>query len=269
MLGSLILFADKKAIQYSKSAILTNVAAIIGYVPYTVTKYFYLIEKTKVDELLMSDLIRFAPDFSMLLPVSLIVLFAIGSKYCYKWKDINSIFGNEHGKLEIWNNVYFKICNTILLITNLILLHAYPIGILKIAMLLLTFAQCFVGMKEILNSKINMLTGFYIGIKLTLYMNIALFSFISYGTVPFISSILCLIIAIFAIKFGFSKNIKAFRLYGLYLSIFSVFKLLLIDIGAANSLLRVFSFIGAGILCFIIVWFYNKMSETENNNISQ
>ena len=130
-------------------------------------------------------------------------------------------------------------------------------------MLLITFAQCFTGMKEILNKKINIFTGFYIGIKLTLYMNIALFSFIDYGTVPFICSILCLIIAICSIKFGFSKNIKAFRLYGLYLSIFSVLKLLLFDIGTTNSLLMVFSFIGAGVLCFVIVWFYNKMSETD------
>lgn len=263
---SLILFGDKKPIQYAKSIILTNIATIFAYIPYTITKYFYLLEKTKVDELLMSDFIRYLPDFSILLPLSIFVLLAISSKYCYQWYDINSIWSKEpNNKIEIWNSIYFKIFNSILLIVNLVLLHNYPIGLLKILMLLITFAQCFAGMKEILNKKINMLTGFYIGLKLTLYMNLVLFAFVDYGTVPFICSILCLIIAIFAIKFGFSKNIKAFRLYGLYLSIFSVFKLLLFDIGASNSLLRVFSFIGAGILCFVIVWFYNKMSENENN----
>lgn len=264
---SLLLFADKKPIQYAKSIILTNIATIFAYLPYTLTKYFYLLERTKVDELLMSDLIRYLPDFSILLPLSIFVLLAIGSKYCYQWKDINSIWSKEpNNKLEIWNSTYFKIFNTILLIINLVLLHSYPIGILKILILLISFAQCFAGMKEILSRRINLFTGFYIGLKLTLYMNIALFAFIGYGTVPFISSILCLIISILAIKFGFSKNIKAFRLYGLYLSIFSVFKLLLFDIGATNSLLMVFSFIGAGVLCFVIVWFYNKMSENENIN---
>ena len=267
MVVSLILLSHKKPIQYSKSIILTNIASIFAYIPYTITKYFYLLENQKVDELLMSDFVRYLPDFSVLLPLSLFVIFAIGSRYCYSWKDVNSIWNKEpNSKLEIWNSIYFKIFNSILLIINIVFLYNYPIGILKILMLLITFAQCFAGMKEILSKRINIFTGFYIGLKLTLYMNLALFAFIDYGTVPFICSILCLIIAIFAIRFGFSKNIKAFRLYGLYLSIFSVFKLLLFDIAANNSLLRVFSFIGAGILCFIIVWFYNKMSENDNIN---
>jgi uncharacterized membrane protein len=87
-------------------------------------------------------------------------------------------------------------------------------------------------------------------------------------TPPFtITQIIAAVIAeVPALLTVISKNIKAFRLYGLYLSIFSVFKLLLFDIAASNSLLRVFSFIGAGILCFIIVWFYNKMSENDNAN---
>lgn len=267
LLGSLVLFANQKSIQYSKSIILSNIAAIFTYIPYTITKYFYILESQKVKDLLMSDFIRYLPDFLNLSILSLFILFALSTRYCYKWKDLNSIFNKEpNSKLEIWNSIYFKLCNTILLIINLITLHTYPIGLFKILMLLITFAQCFTGMKEILNKKINIFTGFYIGIKLTLYMNIALFSFIDYGTVPFICSILCLIIAICSIKFGFSKNIKAFRLYGLYLSIFSVLKLLLFDIGATNSLLMVFSFIGAGVLCFVIVWFYNKMSENENIN---
>lgn len=267
LVGSLILFADKKSIQYSKSIILTNIATIFAYIPYTITKYFYILERQKVEDFLMSDFIRYLPDFSILLPLSLFVLFAIGSNYCHKWKDVNSIINKEpNSKLEIWNSIYFKILNTILLVANVVFLHIYPFGILKILMLLLTFAQCFAGMKEILSKKINIFTGFYIGLKLTLYMNLALFAFIPYSSAPFICSILCLIIAILSIKFGFSKNIKAFRLYGLYLSIFSVFKLLLFDLALGSSLFSVFSFIFAGILCFVIVWFYNKMSENDNIN---
>lgn len=267
LLGSLILFANKKSIQYSKSIILSNIATIFTYIPYTITKYFYILESQKVEDLLMSDFIRYLPDFLNLLILSLFVLFAIGSRYCYKWNSLNSIFNKEpNSKIEIWNSIYFKICNTILLIINIVALHMYPIGLFKLIMLLITFAQCFAGMKEILNKKINIFTGFYIGLKLTLYMNLALFAFIPYSSTPFICSILCLIIAICSIKFGFSKNIKAFRLYGLYLSIFSVFKLLLFDLALGSSLFSVFSFIFAGILCFVIVWFYNKMSENDNIN---
>lgn len=198
--------------------------------------------------------------FGLVVVLGIMVLFALLSNYCCKWNS-------DDLSKQIGHTIYFRILNAILLLVGLTVLCNYSVDefVYKVCLIIITSIQCFVGVKEtLLNRNYNGWSGFYIGLKFTLYLNIVLFSFINYSEFAFICSILCLLLAIISIWFGFNKQIKSFRLYGLYLSIFSVLKLILVDLTYDNSLLRVVGFIGAGILCFVIVWIYNKMSENSN-----
>ena len=123
----------------------------------------------------------------------------------------------------------------------------------------MTSLQCFIGSRELL-SRNKRILEYYVGVKVTLFINIVMIAFID-SELGYIYSIVCLLIAVASIIWGFREELKSFRLYGLILSLCSVLKLVMIDISYDNSLGRIFSFIGAGLLCFAIVWIYNKMSE--------
>ena len=118
---------------------------------------------------------------------------------------------------------------------------------------------CFIGSRELL-SRNSRILEYYVGIKATLFINLVMGAFID-SDLGYIYSIVCLLIAVASIIWGFREELKSFRLYGLILSLCSVLKLVMIDISYDNSLGRIFSFIASGLLCFLIVWIYNKMSE--------
>lgn len=264
LFGSLFKIFEKSSIYRSlKSANYTLIGIIITYLFYTFGVYLSNLASLRVYG--MEPSYVWEDDFKsfiILFVASILVLIPLLSKFCYKWNKIGDMF-NKNLTLERQGGhyLYFRILNAILLLYSFAAMNVYPIGLMKLVIVLLSSIQCYIGMKELLVERNSHWCGFYVGIKSTLYMNLVLFSFIEYSEFSYICSILCLILAICAIVFGFNKNLKSFRLYGLYLSIFSVLKLLLIDLTYSNSLLRVFSFIGAGLLCFVIVWIYNKMSE--------
>ena len=110
-------------------------------------------------------------------------------------------------------------------------------------------------------------------IKFTIYINVIIGAFIGWYDIGYIYSIVCLLISICSIIIGFNKRVKSFRLYGLILAILSVLKLVMIDMTAYNPDFLMFGFIISGLLCFGIVWIYNKMSksieEKDNVEISQ
>jgi len=80
----------------------------------------------------------------------------------------------------------------------------------------------------------------------------------------FIISIGLLLIATALIIYGFAKRSKTARIYGLVLVFVSVAKMLLLDISTNNTLIRVASLIGGGIICLIISFVYNKMAKALN-----
>ncbi|MCQ2496579.1 MAG: DUF2339 domain-containing protein [Lachnospiraceae bacterium] len=80
----------------------------------------------------------------------------------------------------------------------------------------------------------------------------------------FIISIGLLLIATALIIYGFAKRSKTARIYGLVLVFISVAKMLLLDISTNNTLIRVASLIGGGIICLIISFVYNKMAKALN-----
>ena len=149
--------------------------------------------------------------------------------------------------------------NCIMLLVGVTLIHNIEIGWLQFLLILMTSLQCFIGSRELL-SRNKRILEYYVGVKVTLFINIVMIAFID-SELGYIYSIVCLLIAVASIIWGFREELKSFRLYGLILSLCSVLKLVMIDISYDNSLGRIFSFIGAGLLCFAIVWIYNKMSE--------
>lgn len=102
--------------------------------------------------------------------------------------------------------------------------------------------------------------GLYVGFKYTVLMWVAVNSI---NAETYIISILCFVFAIACILYGFNKEFKNIRTYGLLLSIFSVIKLLLFDITYNDTLLKTLSFFICGILCFAISMIYNKIDKKQ------
>lgn len=122
--------------------------------------------------------------------------------------------------------------------------------------ILASVAAFSVNTKELF--EITPLAGAYIAGKYTLLLIIIL----NACSVPSqIMSIVLLIIAAASIAVGFKINNKSLRLYGLVLSIIAVAKLILIDISYDNSLMRAFSFLICGLICFAISIAYNRMER--------
>mgnify|MGYP003290773791 CR=1 FL=1 len=175
---------------------------------------------------------------------------------------------NEYSKNDVlyYINRFF---NIVILFVGIGLINYvdFPI-IVRFLLVLTTLVQCVIGLRKISESHSEFF-GYYVGIKFTIYINIILGSFIGGLDIGYIYSIVCLLISIVSIILGFSKRIKSFRLYGLILAIISVLKLVMIDMTAYNPDFLMFGFIISGLLCFGIVWIYNKMSKTieEKENI--
>ena len=112
--------------------------------------------------------------------------------------------------------------------------------------------------KNLLTKLKGVVPGFYIGIKLTLLVIVILNSF---DAVNYMISISLFLFAIISIVIGFKFAIKAFRLYGLLLSMISIVKLIMIDISYENTLGHALSFFVCGILCFVISMIYNVIDK--------
>ena len=78
-----------------------------------------------------------------------------------------------------------------------------------------------------------------------------------------------MLVACVCIVFGFMKELKALRIYGLALIMTSVFKMVVIDVWNQNSLVRVASLIIGGIICFAISAAYSKIEKKQQNLIDE
>ncbi|MCL1846434.1 MAG: DUF2339 domain-containing protein [Coriobacteriia bacterium] len=74
---------------------------------------------------------------------------------------------------------------------------------------------------------------------------------------PYVLSLASMVIALLIIALGFWSRVRSLRLYGLVIVILCVLKLVLFDLGALNTIMRVVAFIGGGIICFGISALYN------------
>lgn len=127
----------------------------------------------------------------------------------------------------------------------------------QIPLILITILIFMVNSSRLLQKDIRM--GYYVALKYTVLMVCILNS---YNAANYFISICLLLFAIMSIIIGFYKNTMTFRLYGLILSMASVFKLIMIDIKYDNTLENAVSFFVSGILCFIISFLYNKIDHS-------
>ena len=217
-------------------------------------------------------------EYDLALFINFVVLTVVGlfvklSNFCQNWDRVVGLRKSSEEKFDFVYNLNNGL-NCIVLLKGVTLIHninvivdnglsAFVIsGIILLIVMLLSSLLCFIGCRELL-SRNNKILEYYVGIKATLFINLVMGAFVDSG-LGYVYSIVCLLIAVASIIIGFSKELKSFRLYGLLLSLCSVFKLVMIDISYDNSLGRIFSFIISGLLCFGIVWIYNKMSERIN-----
>ena len=124
----------------------------------------------------------------------------------------------------------------------------------KLPVILLTILLFFINSKRLLPR--HKYAGYYIALKYTALMLCILGSF---DVVNYAVSICLLVFAIISIVAGFYKDMITFRLYGLILSMISIFKLLMIDIKYDSTIESAVSFFVSGVLCFVISFIYNRI----------
>ena len=97
--------------------------------------------------------------------------------------------------------------------------------------------------------------GIYTGFKLSVFVYTALRAYEVTG--PYVS-IGWLVLSIILIAAGFVFRYRYLRMYGMFLTMFAIVKLLVFDISYENGIVRAGSFLVSGLLCFVISMIYNK-----------
>lgn len=150
------------------------------------------------------------------------------------------------------------IINAIFMAWNLSAIMEVDNQVCHCVLILLAILLFVANTKNLIAKKEGLVSGIYIGIKLTVLLITILSSFDAANYVISVSSFL---FAIVSIVVGFRLHLKAFRIYGLILSMLSVIKLIMIDIRYDNTLGHALSFFVSGILCFTISMIYNVIDK--------
>lgn len=160
-----------------------------------------------------------------------------------------------------------SVCNWIMMICGSFLMlcnwnhrsfaMAMPVKVLLAAVVTVAF---FVGSPRLLRKKENGTNTdreLLFGLKHTVWVMVL---FCGFEVPGILLSIGFLLLALGFILFGFWKNRKTVRVFGLVLILISVCKLILIDISYERLILRACSFLLCGVLCFAISFIYNRMN---------
>ena len=144
--------------------------------------------------------------------------------------------------------------NGLLMVTGCFALYD---SVWQIPVILVTALLFLINSKRLLQK--NIYAGYYVMFKYTVLMFCILNS---YDVINYLISICLLLFAIISIVIGFYKDTKSFRLYGLLLSMVSIFKLIMIDIQYDSTMENAVSFFVSGVLCFIISFIYNRIDRS-------
>lgn len=106
------------------------------------------------------------------------------------------------------------------------------------------------------------LFGYYIALKYTILMVVILS--VNWH-IAILYSICMLLFALASVTCGFIFNHKSFRIYGLILSMISVFKLILFDVNGKSMTYNAMGFLICGFICFGISFVYNKIEDKFKN----
>lgn len=171
---------------------------------------------------------------------------------------MKSVFAKNLITGEYESSIVYKIINSINMIAGLALISTTDNIAFHLLVILVSLAIFMLNTKNLLDRYKNIIAGFYVGLKLTVLIVVILNSF---DAANYIVSVACFIFAIAAIIIGFKADYKSLRIYGLILSMLSIFKLVMIDIHYANTLGNAISFFVSGILCFAISMIYNYIDK--------
>ena len=144
--------------------------------------------------------------------------------------------------------------NALLMIAGCALMYDTDEVLWKLPLVLITILIFFVNSKKLLPK--HKYAGYYIALKYTVLMLCILGS---YDVIDYATSICLLVFAIISIVAGFYKDMIAFRLYGLILSMISIVKLIMFDIKYDSTVENAVSFFVSGVLCFVISFIYNRI----------
>ena len=158
-----------------------------------------------------------------------------------------------------------RITNALLMACGLRAIMFTNNNICHFILILFSVAIFMVNTKNLLIQYKGMWSGIYIGIKLTVLI-ITILS--SIDAANYVISVSTFLFAIISIVVGFKYCYKSFRIYGLFLSLISVAKLILVDISYDNTLGHALSFFICGILCFVISMIYHLIDRKVQDNSS-
>lgn len=177
----------------------------------------------------------------------------------YNLFAMKSSFNMDFKTCEQESTVFYNFVNLILMLIGLgAIADGNGASIHHVIWIIVTLVTFLVNSKNYLDKRDNMAAGVYVGVKFVIFLIVVLNSF---EAVNYIISISCLLFAIVSIIIGFMGDYKALRMFGLVLSMISIFKLIMVDISYQNTLGNALSFFGSGILCFVISLIYNYIDK--------
>ena len=192
--------------------------------------------------------------------VPLVLMNILYSGYC-------SFSGINANKIS---NILMEVGESLLIfilsIVAIFMKESFPLStfILSTSLILLALIR----IKAVIERK-NAFMSVWYGIKFTYFIFMTTELFVHLSNQQFILSVFFMLVACVCIVFGFMKELKALRIYGLALIMTSVFKMVVIDVWNQNSLVRVASLIIGGIICFAISAAYSKIEKKQQNLIDE
>ncbi len=143
-------------------------------------------------------------------------------------------------------------------------------SVLYMVLTALAFVLAFLRIRSVL-ARNNHIENIWSGLKLTILVLAFIEGNTSLFEQTYIFSIVCMLTALTCIVVGFIGKAKTLRYYGLAITLTCILKLVTFDVTNLNTLLRVLTFIGGGVICFIISAIYNytskKLLSVQNNDI--
>jgi len=197
--------------------------------------------------------IKYRSGFNDIPDICCYVLFTL-----YNIAMMKSVFGKNLKTGEKEKPVVYNIVNMFAMIAGIFMIADSGDGFWHMLLILTVLCAFFVNAKNLLEKRENLLTGIYVGIKFTILMIVILDSFYAEN---YVISIACLLMAVGCILLGFMAEYKSLRVFGLLLSMISIFKLIMVDISYDNTLGHAMSFFVSGILCFVISLIYNYIDK--------
>ena len=162
------------------------------------------------------------------------------------------------GAEETQSNIVFRVIHAIQMFVILLVIGLTSYMAVRCISILWSLVLFCANAKTLLQKHPGVFAGIYTGVKFTLLLVVILGSFDAPSVVI---SVGCFVLAIVSIVAGFGIQVKSLRIYGLVLSMVSVFKLLLIDIAYGGLLQLAAGFFVSGLLCFAISMIYNMIDK--------